>query len=460
MTSLIDNTLELDSKRFPLPWNPDIFIQRCSKLLAQLPNSSAFVLEAAPEVSRNRDSHYPYRQDSHFYYLSGFDEPEAIFILLKDHQGSTQRYLLCRPKNAERELWEGTRWGTDAAKEHFQFDEVLSIDHTESYLKTVLAQIKHLFTNLSEKTIPTLSTLLPTLIQTHRRVNRYFQHHDAIPYIESLRLRKDSTEIDIMRHAARISADAHRHAMAYTRPELYEYQIEGYLSQRFYQHGAQAVAYPSIVAGGANACILHYRTNNARLKSGEMLLIDAGCEFAYYASDITRTFPINGQFSAAQRELYQLVLHAQETAIASLTVGMTWERYQSITLETMVQGLIDIGLCEGSVESVIGSGDYKRFYMHRAGHWLGLDVHDAGSYLDASSNTQKDNSTQLAEGMVLTVEPGCYVRPDANVPKEFWNIGIRIEDDVLITSSGCEVLSRDVPKSIEAIESLVGSAYH
>jgi Xaa-Pro aminopeptidase len=264
-----------------------------------------------------------------------------------------------------------------------------------------------------------------------------------------MRLFKGPEELQIMRRAAEISTGAHRLAMAKTRAGMNEYEVEAALLQEFRSHGAQAPAYPSIVAGGANACILHYVENNAELKGGDLLLIDAGCELDGYASDITRTFPVDGRFSPAQRDLYQLVLSAQAEAIAAVRPGNTWNAPHEAALHVLAQGFIDLGLCHGTLEQVLQSEDYKRFYMHRTGHWLGLDVHDAGEY--------KVNGEwrPLCPGMTLTVEPGCYVRPADNVPKHFWNIGIRIEDDVVVTDDGYEILTSAAPKTVAGIEELM-----
>jgi Xaa-Pro aminopeptidase len=267
--------------------------------------------------------------------------------------------------------------------------------------------------------------------------------------LDEMRLFKSPEELQIMRRAAEISTGAHRLAMAKTRAGMNEYEVEAALLQEFRSHGAQAPAYPSIVAGGANACILHYVENNAELKGGDLLLIDAGCELDGYASDITRTFPVDGRFSPAQRDLYQLVLSAQSEAIAAVRPGNTWNAPHEAALHVLAQGFIDLGLCHGTLEQVLQSEDYKRFYMHRTGHWLGLDVHDAGEY--------KVNGEwrPLCPGMTLTVEPGCYVRPADDVPKHFWNIGIRIEDDVVVTDDGYEILTSAAPKTVAGIEELM-----
>ncbi|MBX9917549.1 MAG: Xaa-Pro dipeptidase, partial [Nitrosomonas sp.] len=273
--------------------------------------------------------------------------------------------------------------------------------------------------------------------------------HDSRALLDEMRLIKGTDELQIMQRAADISAQAHQRAMQTVRPGMREFEVEAELLYTFYRHGSQAPAYTSIVAGGANACVLHYVQNDAELKSGDLLLIDAGCELDGYASDITRTFPVNGKFTAAQRDVYQLVLAAQAAAIAQVQPEKRWNDPHQAALQVLAQGFIDLGLCQGSVDAVLELEDYKRFYMHRTGHWLGMDVHDAGEY------KQKGEWRALQPGMVLTVEPGCYIRPADNVPEHFWNIGIRIEDDVVVTPSGHEILTLAAPKTIAEIEELM-----
>ncbi|PZP58012.1 MAG: Xaa-Pro aminopeptidase, partial [Azospira oryzae] len=272
---------------------------------------------------------------------------------------------------------------------------------------------------------------------------------DVRTVLDEMRLVKDPHELELMRRAARISAAAHRRAMRFARPGVTEYQVEAEILHEFRRHGAQAPAYPPIVASGANACVLHYVANSATLKDGELLLIDAGCELDGYAADITRTFPVNGHFSGAQRDVYQLVLAAQAAAIAAVKPGNPWDAPHRAALEVLAQGLIDLKLLTGTRDEVLEKETYRRFYMHRTGHWLGLDVHDAGDY------KRGGEWRPLEPGMTLTVEPGCYVRPADDVPQHFWNIGVRIEDDALVTPEGCEILTRDAPKSIAEIEALM-----
>jgi Xaa-Pro aminopeptidase len=288
--------------------------------------------------------------------------------------------------------------------------------------------------------------------QTRTGVTAPGEIRDVRAILDDMRLVKDTHEIGVMRHAARISAGAHRRAMQATRPGRMEFEIEAELLHEFRRNGSQFPAYTSIVAGGANACILHYRENDAKLAANDLLLIDAGCELDGYASDITRTFPVSGCFSPAQRDLYELVLAAQAAAIRAVKPGNSWQAPHDAAVRVLAKGFVRLGLCKGTVNEVIASGDYRRFYMHRTGHWLGLDVHDAGEYKDGAA------WKKLRPGMVLTVEPGCYVRPAKNVPRQYWNIGIRIEDDVLVTRSGCEVITAGAPKTVAEIEALMAHA--
>jgi Xaa-Pro aminopeptidase len=428
------------------------FSERRRHLASRMQKGVAIV-PTAPERVRNRDSHYPYRFDSYFYYLTGFTEPEAVLVIVAGtHEGAPKHILFCRDKDLEQEIWNGFRYGPDAAREAFGFDEAYSIFKLDEMLPRLLADQPAVFYALGHDT--EWDTRLTGWINRVRQqarsgVTAPSQIHDIRPLLDEMRLFKSPEELQIMRQAAGISAAAHRRAMRETKPDMFEYEVEARLLHDFRAGGAQAPAYTSIVAGGANACVLHYVENNARLKDGDLLLIDAGCELDGYASDITRTFPVNGKFSPAQKDLYQLVLAAQAEAIAAVRPGNAWNAPHEAALRVLVQGFIDFGLCQGSVDQILQSEDYKRFYMHRTGHWLGLDVHDAGEYkIDGEWRP-------LQPGMTLTVEPGCYVRPADNVPQHFWNIGIRIEDDVAVTEKGCEVLTSAAPKTVAEIEELM-----
>lgn len=420
--------------------------------------SGAALIPTAPEAVRNRDSHYPYRFDSYFYYLSGFREPEAVLLLIAGE--APRSILFCRDKDLEREIWDGFRYGPEAAKAEFGFDEAYSIARLDELAPELLANQPRLHYSLGHDAgwDARVGGWLNQLRERGRSgISAPEEIFNVRLPLDEMRLYKSAHELDVMRRAARISADAHVRAMQATQPGRMEYEIEAELLHEFYRHGAQAPAYTSIIAGGANACVLHYIANNARLDDGDLLLIDAGCELDGYASDITRTFPINGRFSGPQKDLYELVLAAQAAAIDSIRPGRHWNEPHEAALAVLAQGFVDLGLCRGSVEAVLESGDYRRFYMHRTGHWLGLDVHDAGQYKYGPAHERSGEWRALEPGMVLTVEPGCYVRPADDVPEAFWNIGIRIEDDAVVTADGCEIITVGAPKTVADIEALMAT---
>ena len=410
------------------------------------------LVPTAAEVARNRDSLYPYRHDSYFYYLSGFPEPEAVVALVAGAEGD-RHLLFCRERNEERETWDGFRYGPEAAREIFGFDEAHPISALPTKLPELASDRPALFTPLGlfEPWDRKVTELLNEVRSRVRMgVSAPEEVVDVRAALDAMRLVKDDHELALMRRACAISSAAHRRAMRVTRPGMYEYQVEADLVHEFLREGAQAVAYNSIVASGPNACVLHYRENNRQMNDGELLLIDAGCEFQGYASDITRTFPVNGKFTAPQRDVYELVLAAQLACIDAVKPGVPFHDYHHVAERVLAQGFIDLGLVAGSLDAVLESGTYKQFYMHRAGHWLGMDVHDAGLY------QMRGESMRLAPGMVLTVEPGAYIRPADNVPERFWNVGVRIEDDVLVTADGVEILTAGTPKSVADVEAAVG----
>jgi Xaa-Pro aminopeptidase len=429
------------------------YVERRARLLEKMQHGIA-IIPTAPEVLRNADTHYGYRHDSNFYYLSGFTEPEAALVLVAGQSDISppKTILFCREKNPEREIWDGHRYGPEAARGRFGFDEAYPIAQLDEKLAGLMGNQPALFYPLGESAewdqrILRLRTGVLEKVRSGLRAPDEIV--DVRALLSEMRLFKDDYELDIMRRAAAISTSAHRRAMRFTRPGQYEYEVEAELLHEFCSHGARHPAYTSIVAGGSNACVLHYVGNNAKLRGGDLLLIDAGCELDGYASDITRTFPINGKFSTAQKDVYEIVLAAQAAAIAAARPDNAWIAPHDAAVRVLAQGFIDLKLCSGSVDAVIESESYKRFYMHRTGHWLGMDVHDAGDYKTG------DGWRTLQPGMVLTVEPGCYIRPADNVPQLLWNIGVRIEDDVLITAHGNEVLSGAAPKSVAAIEELM-----
>ena len=425
------------------------YATRRARLLQKMQRGIA-VIPTAPEALRNGDAHYDYRHDSHFYYLSGFAEPEAVLVFVAGE--TMQSILFCREKNPEREIWDGFRYGPAAAAEHFGFDAAYPIEQLDDKLAELMGNQPALFYPLgtnAEWDTRLLELREAVKAKSRSGVKAPAELRDIRALIDEMRLIKDAHELDLMRRAAAISCGAHRRAMCFTRPGHYEFEVEAELLHEFCRHGARQPAYTSIVAGGANACTLHYIGNDACLNDGDLLLIDAGCEFASYASDITRTFPVNGKFSAAQKDVYEIVLAAQTAAIAAARPGNPWDAPHEAAVRVLAQGFIDLKLCQGSLEAVLESGSYKQFYMHRTGHWLGMDVHDVGEY------KLGDAWRPLTPGMTLTVEPGCYIRPADNVPRELWNIGIRIEDDVLITAKGCEVLTQDAPKTVREIEEVM-----
>ncbi len=425
------------------------FLRRRARLARQIKRGIA-VLPTAAEKIRNADTHYGYRFDSHFYYLSGFREPEAVVVIIA---GKKPRSLLfCRDKDVEREIWDGYRHGPQAARLAFGFDEAYPIAALDERMAQLLRNQPALYTPVGvdaawdQRVVGWLNTVRGLARSGVAAPNAV---HDVRHMVSAMRVIKDEAELALMRRAAIISGAAHQRAMRAAKHAGFEHEVEAELLHEFRRQGSQAPAYGAIVAGGANACVLHYVENNAVLKRGDLLLIDAGCELDGYASDITRTFPISGKFSGPQKDVYELVLEAQLAAIKAVKPEAPFIAYHDAAVKVLAQGMIDLKLCKGSRDKVIETGDYRRFYMHRTGHWLGLDVHDAGAYM------RDGKWVKLSPGMVLTVEPGMYIRPAASVPKALWNIGVRIEDDVLVTGKGREVLTETCAKSVTEIESLM-----
>ena len=436
------------------------FAARRTRLLQRMAaqGGGLAVIPTAPEQVRNRDSHYPYRADSYFHYLTGFDEPEAVLVLIAGNQSTpAQSILFCREKDADKEIWDGFPWGPEAARTTFGFDACYPIAGFDAKLAELLCDQPALWFSLGHDAAwdARIGAAL-NAVRAQARAGKLApaQLIDVRTALDDMRLIKDDTEIAVMRRASTISAGAHRRAMRAARPGVHEYEIEAELLHEFRRHGCQAPAYSSIVAGGANACILHYVGNDRPLRDGELLLIDAGGELDGYASDITRTFPVNGKFSGPQADVYALVLDAQSAAIAAIKPGATFIAPHDAAVRVLAQGMLDLGLLHGSLDGVIESEAYKRFYMHRTGHWLGRDVHDAGGYRSG------DDWPLLRPGMMLTVEPGCYIRAAADVPAAFHDIGVRIEDDALVTEQGCDIITHEAPKSIAEIESLMAEARH
>lgn len=416
----------------------------------QAMTEGVMIIATAPEVVRNRDAHYPFRPDSYFWWLTGFPEPESVVVLVAGKR--PRQYLFCREKDLEKEIWDGFRWGPKDAKAAFGFDAAWPIEQLDKRLPGLLENQPVLSYVIGHDTAwdnRITGWLNAVRAKARTGVQAPANLTDARGLLDEFRLFKDDHELTMMRKAAAISADAHIRAMRACKPGVNEHEIEAELLYAFRRGGAEAPAYTSIVAGGANACILHYVFNNRPLNDGDLLLIDAGAEYAGYAADITRTFPVNGRFSPAQKDAYEIVLAAQAAAIGEVRPGNTWNAPHDAAVRVLVQGMKDLKLLKGRVDDLIESGAYRAFYMHRTGHWLGLDVHDAGEY-KVDGEWRK-----LEPGMVLTVEPGLYIRPGEGVPRRLNNIGIRIEDDVLVTESGCEVLTASTPKTVAEIERLM-----
>jgi len=426
-------------------FDASVHASRRARLAAALGDGIAIVA-TAPEVPRNRDTHYPYRHDSYFYWLTGFAEPEAVVVLVGGAE--PQSILFCRDKDETREIWDGFRHGPAAAQQQFGFDAAHSVAELDARLPELMGNRARLAYAVGQDPAwdaRVIGWLNAVRAKTRQGIGAPGEIVDVRHALDEMRLIKDGHELALMRRAAEISTRAHGIAMRATRPGRHEYEIEAELLCAFRSGGAEAPAYTSIVASGANACVLHYVFNDQPLADGDLLLIDAAAEFGSYAADITRTFPVNGRFSAAQKDAYELVLAAQAAAIDEVRPGRHWNSPHEAAVRVLTQGMVDLKLLAGSVDGLIESNAYNRFYMHRTGHWLGMDVHDAGEY------KIKGEWRPLVPGMTLTVEPGLYIRPADDVPEAFWNIGIRIEDDVAVTESGCEVLTSP-PKTVDEIE--------
>lgn len=408
------------------------------------------ILGAGNEIARNRDNHFPFRSHSDFLYMTGFPEPEAWWLMRVEPDGNTRDVIVCRPRDTDREIWDGVRVGPQRAADRYGFDTALGIADLDATAVAMAANLPAIYSHpASSAELDHQFRIWLGKLRSQARagVSAPAELVDVGQLIALQRQVKDADEILTMTRAAEVSAAAHVEAMQHTRSGMREYEIEAVLLHAFRRAGAQSVAYGSIVAGGPHSCILHHRAGDRVCLPGELVLIDAGCELDGYASDITRTFPVSGRFSAAQRAAYDVVCAAQSAAVEASRMGAMIASPHEAAVRVLAQGMIDLGLLPGhSCESAIESGAYRRFYMHRTGHWLGLDVHDVGDYTLA-----------LTDGMVLTIEPGLYIRPAPDVREEFWNVGIRIEDDALITAEGPRLLTRGVPVDAAAIESLMAS---
>tara|TARA_S200000501_G_C20852518_1_gene756297 strand:- start:56 stop:1387 length:1332 start_codon:yes stop_codon:yes gene_type:complete len=430
---------------------------RRKELMAQMEPNSIGLVPSAPPSFRNNDAEYLYRQNSDFYYLTGFAEEHALLALIPGRkQGEV--VLFCQEKNKEKELWTGILMGPDAAIQNLAIDDAYPIADIDDILPGLIEGRDRLYYSMGkdDKFDDQVMEWVKTIRQkakTGAQPPGEFLMLDHL--LHELRLFKSAAEIKLMECAAKISAEGHRRAMAFCRPGVHEYELEAELLYAFTRNGSRAPAYSSIVAAGDNACILHYNTNNAAIEEGDLVLIDAGCEYEYYASDITRTFPASGKFSDEQKAIYEIVLKAQEAAIEEIKPGALWDASHNASVKVITQGLIKLGLLQGKLSQCIKSESYKEFYMHRVGHWIGMDVHDVGNY-------KIDGTWRVLEaGMVTTIEPGIYIAPDnTDVPEQWRGIGVRIEDDVLVTESGYRILSTDVPKTVLEIEAFMSETTH
>ncbi len=423
------------------------FVKRRRQLMRAMGSGAIAVIPAAPEKVRNRDVHYSYRQDSDFLYLSGFKEPEAVIVLVPERDRG-EYILFCRESDPQQEIWHGRRAGQAGAVEAYEADDSFPVTDLDDILPGLLENKTKVFYTMGR--YPEFDKHMMGWVNRVRENSRSgvkapVEFVSLEFLLHEMRLFKTQYEQRLMRKAAKISAKAHKRVMRLCEPGKTEFQVEAELLYEFHSHGGEP-AYPSIVGGGANACILHYTDNADKLQDGELLLIDAGTEYDGYASDITRTIPVNGRFSPLQKEVYEAVLEAQSAAIKKAIPGNHWNDPHDAAVKSLTKSLIGFGLLKGSRGKLIKDGAFRRFYMHRTGHWLGLDVHDVGDY-------KVDTEWRLLEpGMTLTIEPGLYISPARGVPKSFHNMGIRIEDDVLITRAGNEVLSKDAPKTVKEIE--------
>ncbi len=425
--------------------------------MAQMEPNSIALLASAPARMRNGDAEYLYRQNSDFYYLTGFTEADALLALIPGRKQG-EAVLFCQQKNKEKELWTGVLMGPDVACEELLFDDAFPITDIDDILPGLIEGRDRVYYSMGK------DDQFDNQVMDWVKVIRSKAKMGAHPpseflvldhLLHELRLIKSANEVKLMEQAAKISAEGHKRAMAYCKPGIKEYELEAELLHAFTRNGSRAPAYSSIVAAGDNACILHYNENNAEVKEGDLILIDAGCEYEHYASDITRTFPASGKFTAEQKAIYELVLNAQSAAIEAIAPGVPWDEPHKISVKIITRGLVKLGLLKGRTSQLIKSEAYRDFYMHKVGHWIGMDVHDVGDY-------KIDDSWRLMEpGMVTTVEPGIYISPDnKKVQKKWRGIGVRIEDDVLVTKKGYRILSNGIPKTVQEIESFMAEAAH
>ena len=431
------------------------FARRRKNLMGMMDKHTIAIIPGAREVTRSRDTEYPFRQNSDLFYLTGFEEPDAVLVLVPGRRQG-QVVLFCRERDPDMELWNGYRLGPEGAVAYLGIDDAFPIDDLDEILPGLIEGTQRIYYSMGHDDVFDQRVMgwvnqIRKLVRTGAAPPADFT--DLAFLLHEQRLIKSAAEVRVMRKAGEISAAAHVRAMQECQPGRYEYHLEAAIQHTFAEHGARFPAYNSIVGSGANACVLHYTENASKMRAGDLVLIDAGCEYQGYAADITRTFPVSGQFSNEQRAIYDVVLEAQRAAIAKVRPGNTWNQPHDATVRVITRGLIKLGLLRGKERELIKAEAYRDFYMHRAGHWLGLDVHDVGEY------RVDGRWRQLEPGMVLTIEPGIYIAADnTKVPKRWRGIGVRIEDDVVVTEQGCDVLTGDVPKRADEIEALMSQA--
>lgn len=428
------------------------YARRRKDLMRDIGPNGIAIVQAAPEVVRNNDAEYPYRQDSDFYYLTGFNEPQSVLVIAPKRKAG-EFILFNRVRDPASEVWTGIRAGQQGACKQYQADQAFPIDDFEKILPELLADRGTVYFPVGKDRA--FDQVIMNAVNQLRRMVRKgveapLEFVDLCAYVHEMRVVKSRDEIAVIKKAVDISVGAHIRAMQACKPGMYEYQLEAELMHEFIRHGARYPAYTPIVGAGANGCILHYISNNAKIRDGDLVLIDAGAEYENYAADITRTFPANGSFTGEQSAIYELVLESQLAALKTVKAGALWTKAQETIIKILTQGLVDLGILKGRVDSLIEKKAYLPFYMHNSGHWLGLDVHDRGPY------RENGDWRKLQAGMVLTIEPGLYISADIpGVHKRWHNIGVRIEDDVVVTAKGCDVLSQGVPKTIDDVEALM-----
>lgn len=427
----------------------DLYESRRDALEKTLPTKSMIILEAKSKQYRSLDSEYLFRQDNNFFYLTGSEDEEVKLILFKDENSQCTWNIFCHEYDEQYAIWHGDRITTQNAKDILGIG-ALPIEDLNSQLKNLIQKSEYVYCDFNLSFFSDIKKIIQKANQINKNKN-VISLLDIVPAISEMRVIKSDEEVELIRKVADISARAHKHLMSSCKPGMFEYQLEADFIYFTMQKGCRQLAYPAIIGSGENATVLHYSSNQKKMQSGELVLIDAGAEYKNYASDITRTFPVNGKFTKEQKEIYELVLKMQEKAISIIKPGLRWTEIQKVMVEILAEGLLELGLLSGTKEEVLEKKSYKDYYMHSSGHWLGLDVHDVGSYWDDFE------SRALQKNMIFTIEPGIYIKKSEQIDSKWHNIGVRIEDEILVTETGCEVLTHFVPKTVAEVEAACGS---